>query len=148
MGLFIEWNSDYLAAYQARGRHVIPVLKPGLNVKVNLTERQQYCAKKGIPFDGIANQPYSQPPPYMPPEQDLRMPFYPNQDPMNPNQGPFYPSQGPYPPPSPNPNLPYPPPPTNPGAPPFVVSAQPQEQPRHYIIDNRRHSFSSVCSSD
>ena len=68
----------------------MPVLKPGLDVKMNIPKRQEYCAKKGVPFvpllpiEGvpIAQQPNynpaigssseasAPPPPYM--EQDPR----------------------------------------------------------------------------
>ena len=55
-GLFIEWNADYYQGHQSTsggsGRvRIIAVLKPGLNVKMNIPKRQEYCAKNGIPFE-------------------------------------------------------------------------------------------------
>ena len=53
-GIFVEWNSDYYAGFQSapRGRvAVIPVLKPGMNVKMNVAKRQEYCARNGIGKD-------------------------------------------------------------------------------------------------
>ena len=55
-GLYVKWNDDYYASYQSRpvrrGRAAIlvPVLKPGLDVKMNIPKRQEYCAKNGIQF--------------------------------------------------------------------------------------------------
>ena len=93
---------------------MIPVLKPGLDVKMNIPKRQEYCAKKGVPFVplpieqqpsynpamGSSSQPSVPPPPYMP------------QDPHG--GGGFYP-----------PNV---------QRAPYTLPAQ-QEQPRQYIID-------------
>ena len=57
-GIYIEWNSDYYAALQpqprVRGRRrqqvLVPVYNPGLNVKMNVVKRQEYCARHGMPF--------------------------------------------------------------------------------------------------
>ena len=68
-GLFIEWNADYIIGHQpTSGVRIIPVLKPGLDFKMNIPKRQEYCAKNGIPFElPMQNQPTGANPEYPPP---------------------------------------------------------------------------------
>ena len=121
-----EWNSDYYGLYQTGGRRVIiPVLKPGLNVKMNVIKRQEYCSRQGIAFEmpefpGPVN-PITQPP------------FNANVAPdAPPSYGTFYPPPygTPYPPPM---GAPYPPP----GAPNKAGYLPPQhpEQRQWMVVD-------------
>ena len=60
--------------YGRRARYVLPSLQPGLDVKMNVNKRQEFCAKSGIDFVmpqtvGVPNmqQPSSMVNPYGPP---------------------------------------------------------------------------------
>ena len=145
-GLFIEWNADYYQGHQSTsggsGRvRIIAVLKPGLNVKMNIPKRQEYCAKNGIPFElPMQNPPTGANPQYPPPTMGpgpyppatAPPPYYPNDDGKH---------AGFYPPPTQpmNPGYPQPmtqgyPPPTQPMMPQYGLPVQ-QEQPRQYAIE-------------
>lgn len=48
-GLFFEWNADFQGlGHQGRGRR--RPYRPGLDVKMNVPKRQEYCRQYGVPF--------------------------------------------------------------------------------------------------
>ena len=105
---------------------MIPVLKPGLDVKMNIPKRQEYCAKKGVPFVPLLpneGAPIAQQPTYNPnmgssSEASAPPPPYMAQDPLGAGGG-FYPPNARRAPTS---------------GTPYILPGQ-QEQPRQYIVD-------------
>lgn len=106
MGLYLQFNQDYHAQQQMRGPRqiILPVLKPGVDIVVNIPKHREYCEKTGIAFDqSITNQPQPGGPPMAPPQyphlggQPMAPLQYP--PPYGPPQqyppiGPYHPSQG------------------------------------------------------
>ena len=91
-GINICWNSDYHTYWNTTStsaeQHVLPLLKPGLEVEFNIPKRQEYCAKNGLIFDlGAALAPHMVQPGMVQPGMVYQPPYYPSQNlqafPMN-----------------------------------------------------------------
>ena len=137
-GVYIKWNDDYYASYNAqprrRGRGVVlvQVLKPGLDIKMNIPARQEFCAKNGIQYINPIIQGQGQNPGF-----PVQNPGFPMQNPgMIPmTQQPPYSNPG-----MPGPPNPYPPPPYAPqdvGAGGFYPQGLPPQggvQPQPYLL--------------
>jgi len=51
-GLFVQMNNDYQMMYQNTGRgYAMLMLKPGMEIQMNVNQHQEYCAKQGIQFN-------------------------------------------------------------------------------------------------
>ena len=130
-GVYVKWNDDYYASYNAQPRRtgravvMIQVLKPGLDIKMNIPARQEFCAKNGIQFVNPIIQGQGQNPGF--PMQN------PGMIPMT--QQPPYSNPG-----MPGPPNPYPPPPYAPqdvGAGGFYPQGLPPQggvQPQPYLL--------------
>lgn len=136
-GIYVKWNDDYYASYESRSQPrrrrrpeviLVPVLKPGLDVKMNVPKRQEFCAKNGIPFI----------PPIIQGQPNTGMPMT-HQPPYNPGMGVQTPYNAAMPPPPPYAPQAggggfYPPPP-QPGVQtqPYILPPQ-HEQPKQYVV--------------
>ena len=74
-GIFVEWNEYFHVGFEDGE-------SPGLNIKMDVTKRQQYCTKTGIPFQSFESSPLIQfPSPY--PDQAYQGDFLCVPDPQN-----------------------------------------------------------------
>jgi len=114
-GLCLAFNQDYQMMYQNTGRgarYAMLMLKPGMEVQMNVNQRQQYCSKHGLhfdpsiipaqpapnPFNPLSYSGMTNPPPgaYPPPAMQPPPGHYPGSPPYGPQAG----QPAPYPPPS------------------------------------------------